>query len=327
MKFGMLIECDKDFGEAIEEATLAERMGFDSVWIAEHHNYDGYVGSVFVALAAIAARTERITIGPYVLIVPFYHPVHVAEDAAMLDRIARGRTVLGVGLGYVEEEFASFGIPYKERTTRLEEGVEVVRKLWTGDNVVHEGKHFRFPKTSIYPKPLQKPHPPIWVGAWVPKALERAARIGDAWVPGPTANLEQLRECYRTYRQARRGFGKLEREPEVPGAREVFVALTKEQAWEDAGRPLHQFYKDTYLGWPHPFLGGGKDMPVRDLFDNRFIIGTPDEAVRQIERFHKELGLNHLICRMRVPGITREAALGSLRLFAEEVIPALSSLS
>lgn len=321
MKFGMLIECDKDFGEAVEEATLAERYGFDSVWIAEHHNYDGYVGSVFVALAAIAARTERVTVGPYVLIVPFYHPVHIAEDAALLDRIANGRTVLGVGLGYVEEEFATFGIPYKERASRLEEGVEVVRKLWTQDSVAHEGRHFRFPKTSIHPKPIQKPHPPIWVGAWVPKALERAARIGDAWVPGPTTNLEQLRECYRVYRQARRALGKPEREAEVPGAREVFVAPTRERAWEEGGEALHEFYKATYLGWPHPFLAGGKDMPVSELFGDRFIVGTPEEAIRQIQRFHDELGLDHLICRMRVPGISREAALASMKLFAEEVIP------
>jgi probable F420-dependent oxidoreductase len=323
MKFGLLIECDRRFDAAIEASVLAERSGFSSIWISEHHNTEGYIGSPLVALAAIAARTTSVRLGPFVLLLPQYQPLRVAEDGALVDRISLGRLVLAVGLGYVAQEFAMLGIPMTERASRMEEGVEVVKRLWTERQVSFTGRHFKLEAAGIHPGPVQKPRPPIWLGGWSDRALARAARLGDAWVPGPTADLVALRNCYETYHRARVAQGRPPDGAEVPACREVFVAATRREAFERGGRPLAQFYRDSYFRWAHP-LAGRDHMSDEDIALDRFVIGDPDDCVAQIERFRKALGWTHLICRMGVPGISHESLLNGIRLLGDHVIPHFS---
>lgn len=320
MEFGLLIECDRSFDAAIEASVVAERSGFSSIWISEHHNVEGYVGSPLVALAAIAMRTTRMRLGPLVLLMPQYQPLRVAEDGAMVDRISQGRLVLAVGLGYVAQEFAMLGIPMTERASRMEEGVEVVKRLWTEQRVNFAGRHIKLEGAAIHPRPVQKPRPPIWLGGWSDKALARAARLGDAWVPGPTADLEALRNCYETYHRALAAHEKSRDGAEVPASREVFVAGTRREALERGGRPLAKFYRDSYFKWSHP-LAGRDDMSDEEIARDRFVIGDPDDCVAQIERFREALGWTHLICRMDVPGISHESLLDGIRLFGDRVIP------
>lgn len=319
MKFGFLLECDQGFEEAVEQAMLAEKLGYDSILIAEHHNYAGYVPNPLLALAAIAMKTERIRLGSFIVILPLYNPVAVAEQAAMVDYISKGRLIFGVGLGYVQEEFDMMGVPYGDRAARLEEGLPIVRRVWTEDNVAHIGKHFKFAHATIYPKPVQKPHPPIWVGAWVEKAIRRAARLGDCWVPGPTVELETLKWCYDVFRSELKKLNKpLERE--YAACREFFCGRTNNEARELGGRHTYQFYKDTYLTWPHPHLKE-KGISYENIVHDRFIIGDPEHCIRAIEKFHRELGINHFMFRMQAPGVTRQATIDSMTLCAKEVIP------
>lgn len=320
MDFGLLIECDRDFEAAVEVAVVAERCGFSSIWICEHHDESGYVGSPLAALAAIAMRTRQVRLGPLTLLLPQHHPLRVAEDGAMVDRISAGRFVLAVGLGYVEREFAMLGIPMKERAARMEEGIEIVRRLWTEERVSFAGRHFRLEAAGIHPMPVQKPRPPIWVGGWADKALERAARLADAWVPGPTADLEALRRCYGIYRAALAAQGKPESGGEVPGCREVFIARTQREALERGGRPLARFYRDTYFRWSHPLAGRG-EMSDEEIIRDRFIVGDPEACIAQAQRFRSELGWTHLICRMDVPGIRHADLLEGIHLFGSAVIP------
>jgi probable F420-dependent oxidoreductase len=319
MKFGYLLECDQGFDDAVEQTVLAEQLGYDSVLIAEHHNYAGYVPHPLMALAALAMRTERVQLGTYVVILPFYNPVQVAEQAAMVDYISKGRLILGLGLGYVKEEFAMMGVPYEHRAGRMEEGIPIIRRLWTEDQVAHEGRHFRFTHASVYPKPIQKPHPPIWVGAWVETAIRRAARLADAWAPGPTVELEKLRWCYDVYRNELGQQG-LSLEREYPAARELYCDRTQADARARGGHHIFQFYKDTYLTWPHPHLKE-KGITYENIVTDRFIIGDPQHCIREIEKFRTELGINHLMFRMQAPGVTRQATIDSMTLFAREVIP------
>jgi len=319
MEFGLLVECDRDFDAAIEVSVLAERAGFSSVWLSEHHNAAGYVGSPLVALAAIAARTARVRLGPFVLLMPLHHPLRVAEDGAMVDRISRGRFVLAVGLGYVQQEFAMLGSSLKERASRMEEGIRIVPRLWTEERVTFAGRHFTLDGASIHPRPVQTPRPPIWMGGWTEKALERAARLSDSWVPGPTADLEALRNCYGIYRRALAKAGKSQG-TEIPACRELFIARTQREAFEQGGKPLAKFYRESYFKWSHP-LAGRDEMTDEEIIRDRFVIGDPDGCIAQIERFQKELGWNHLLCRMAVPGIRHEALLEGIRLFGNTVIP------
>jgi alkanesulfonate monooxygenase SsuD/methylene tetrahydromethanopterin reductase-like flavin-dependent oxidoreductase (luciferase family) len=126
----------------------------------------------------------------------------VAEEGAMVDMISGGRLILGIGAGYAPEEFAAFGYSLKERGSRLEEGASLLLRLWTEENVTHHGRHYQVDKATIAPRPVQRPRPPIWFGAWAEPAIRRAARLGDAWFVGPSASLSELAPCARLYQKA-----------------------------------------------------------------------------------------------------------------------------
>ena len=175
------------YADTIELARIAERAGFDSFWLAEHHGAeDGYIPSLLPFLSAVAASTGRLEVGTAVLLAPFHNVLRVAEDAAVVDAISGGRLNLGLGLGWVPDEYRMFGVPTKGRGKRLEEFVEVLRRAWSGERFSFEGKHLSFDDAIVRPAP---PHPiPIWLGGGTPPALERAARIADGHFPPSTGS-------------------------------------------------------------------------------------------------------------------------------------------
>ena len=323
MKLGLSpLQGTDSFDETIRECERAEAAGFDSVWLGEHHNNPVLYPAPLLGLAAIAARTSRVSLGTGVLLLPLYHPMCVAEEGAMVDMISGGRLILGVGAGYAPEEFAAFGLSVKQRGSRLEEGAALVRRLWAETDVTHHGRHFHVEGATVGPRPVQQPAPPIWFGAWTAPAIERAARLGDAWLAGPSAALSELSSCVAAYRQRRAELGK--EAGTIAAFRYVFVAGTTEEALETAGDSFIQAYENMYFRWPHPVIKRpAGELTIERLAENRIILGDPDTCVREISRFRREIGLDHLVCRFSVPGISREASMASLDLFAREVMPAL----
>ena len=323
MKLGLSpLQGTDSFEETIRECERAEAAGFDSVWLGEHHNNPVLYPAPLLGLAAIAARTSRVSLGTGVLLLPLYHPMCVAEEGAMVDMISGGRLILGLGAGYAPEEFAAFGLSVKQRGSRLEEGAALVRRLWTETDVTHHGRYFHVEGATVGPRPVQQPSPPIWFGAWTAPAIERAARLGDAWLAGPSAALSELSSCVAAYRQRRAELGK--EVGTIAAFRYVFVAGTTEEALEIAGGSFIRAFEDMYFRWPHPVVKRpAGDLTIERLAENRIILGDPDTCVREIARFRQEIGLDHLVCRFSVPGISREASMASLDLFAREVMPAL----
>src|SRR5712692_7762414 len=168
---------DRLYGEILDQVVWAENNGFDDCWLSEHHFIeDGYLPSMLPAAAAIAARTKRIRIPLGVLLMPFHNPVRLAEDIAVVDAISGGRFELGVGVGYKVEEFEGFAVPFNERGGRTNEALDIIRKLLDGETLTFKGKFFEVNKVKLTPEPIQKPHPPIWVGGFTPPALRRALR-------------------------------------------------------------------------------------------------------------------------------------------------------
>ena len=323
MKFGLSpLQGQASFEETLRECERAEAAGFDSVWLGEHHNNRVLYPAPLIALSAVASRTRSIRLGTGVLLLPLYHPVMVAEEGAMLDMISNGRLILGIGAGYAPEEFAAFGYSLKERGTRMEEGAFLLHRLWTEENVTHHGKHYRVENATIAPRPVQRPRPPIWFGAWAEPAIRRAARLGDAWFVGPSASLTELSPCARLYQktcsETGRGNG------EIALFRYIFVARSNAEALSLAGGPFIQAFESMYFRWPHPVVKRppGK-LTIERLAEDRIILGDSNTCVREITRFQKELGLAHLVCRFSVPGIAREACAASLELFTREIIPVL----
>jgi probable F420-dependent oxidoreductase len=323
MKVGLSpLQGQLSFDETLRECERAEAAGFDSIWLGEHHNNPVLYPAPLIGLTAVASRTRSIRLGTGVLLMPLYHPVMLAEEGAMLDMISGGRLILGIGAGYAPEEFAAFGSSLKERGSRLEEGATLLHRLWTEENVTHHGKHYRIDNATIAPRPVQRPRPPIWFGAWAEPAIRRAARLGDAWFVGPSANLDELAPCARLYRKACGESGR--GEGEIALFRYVFVAGSTQQAIAAAGGPFIQAFESMYFRWPHPVVKRpAGELTIERLAENRIILGDPRTCIQEISRFQRELNLTHLVCRFSVPGIPRDACLASLELFTREVMPAL----
>jgi alkanesulfonate monooxygenase SsuD/methylene tetrahydromethanopterin reductase-like flavin-dependent oxidoreductase (luciferase family) len=158
----------------------------------EHHSVvNHYWPSPITVLAGFATRTSRVLLGTDFWS-PFYDPVRVAEDAAMVDVLSEGRLVFGAAIGYRPDEFALYRTPLEKRGARFEEALAVIRALWTQETVTLPGPHYPLEDARIEPKPVQRPHPPIWIGGWGELMIRRAARLADAWIPGPTAHLQKL---------------------------------------------------------------------------------------------------------------------------------------
>src|SRR3989442_8316365 len=318
------------FGETLEQTLLAEKFGYESALVCEHHLLPdaGYFPQPLIAVAALASATKKIRVGTGVMLLPLYHPLHVAEMGASIDVMSNGRLILGVGQGYRPEEFNGFGVSLHNRGALLEENVKMIRDLWTKDNVAIHGKFHDLPEMTLSPKPLQKPSPPIWVAAKSEAAVRRAARISDAYFMDPVTPQAVLKQRRLAFKDELKKIGRDQSRREVPLFREAFVARTDEEAWKDVLEPVLHIYKEYYL-WGHMQDEEGSPVDPKkvsyeqflQLLRKRFIIGGPDTCIAQIEKYRKEVGVDHLIFRIHFPGLRHEKALGAIRLFAEKVLP------
>lgn len=329
LKFGFITtEGGSYYQEALREAIAGEELGFDSVWLEEHHGVrNHYWPSPIVALAGYATRTSRIRLGTDILVLPFYHPVRVAEDATMLDIMSQGRFIFGAAIGYRPDEFQLYDVSMDDRGARYVEQLKIIHLLWTQDQVDFEGKFYRLTGARIEPKPAFKPYPPIWLGGWGDLSIKRAAVLGDIWVPGPTANLEKLLAAQAKYLDCLEEAGK-SAPNERPITREVIIADTSAQAFELAEKYLLINYRDEYGGgWQHPLIGRQDSAPVDQLealSSDRFIIGDPELCIQSIRCFVDAFGMDHLICRLYFPGMPHQHIMHELELLSREVMPAFA---
>jgi probable F420-dependent oxidoreductase len=316
------------YREMLEQVAVAEELGFDSAWLVEHHFMDdGMCPSLLVTAAAMAARTSRITIGTSMYLLPLHRPVQTAEDVAVLDNIAGGRFVFGVATGYRPEEFAGHGEERGGREGRMEEQLEILIKAWTTDRFSFAGRHYRIDDLSVTPKPHRRPHPPIWIGASTPGGIRRAAQWGSALVASPRHHLNELKAHWERYRAQLRRFGKTA--DATPVIREVYVAETTARAEAEARDGIMYIHGGMYGRWAnvrplkddHGRLVADPATVTFDAHRERFIIGDPGHCIRTIERYQRELGMDHLICWMHYPGGDHPKTLAAMRLFAREVMP------
>jgi alkanesulfonate monooxygenase SsuD/methylene tetrahydromethanopterin reductase-like flavin-dependent oxidoreductase (luciferase family) len=304
----------------------AEDLGFDTIWLTEHHFVDdGYSPTMMPLAAAIAARTKKIRIGTFVLLMPLHNPLHVAEDAVTVDALSNGRFDLGLGQGYVPREFAGFDVNRDERSRRLREGVEIVRRLFTEERVTFEGKCYTVRDAELYPRPTQQPYPPIWIGARSRSATERAARNGYH-LAGTGAHQAQI------YRDALTAAGRNPADFHIAQLRFGFVAPKREKAWDDCEFGL-QYLLTRYGNWlaeandvpgdekfrQVPPVGELRKMDDRNAIGDGFLVGSPDDAIEQIEEIGKYA--SHLALGLALPGIEVKKIRASMKLVAEKVMP------
>jgi alkanesulfonate monooxygenase SsuD/methylene tetrahydromethanopterin reductase-like flavin-dependent oxidoreductase (luciferase family) len=309
------------YREALELAEEAERLGFDSVWTSEHgFADDAYAPSLLPLSAAIAARTRSIQIGTGLLMAPFYPPLRLAEDAAVVDLLSEGRFILGLGLGWLEWEFDALGVSVGDRVRLTEDAIRVCRQGW-GDGLVAG------PDVAVYPKPARPDGPPIWLGGHAEPAVRRAARIADGWLASEP-DLEGFRTCIGWIRDEAARSGRDPDTIDVAGYRAVFV-WEDGDAWERV-RPYQHYTEWKYEDLEHARGRVGAlpsppplDAASEDEIRATMICGTPDEVAREIGRFADAAGSgSHFVARMYYPGMDRAVMRESMRLFAEEVVPA-----
>jgi alkanesulfonate monooxygenase SsuD/methylene tetrahydromethanopterin reductase-like flavin-dependent oxidoreductase (luciferase family) len=311
------------YGETLDQIVLAEELGFDDIWLSEHHFIDdGYLPSCLPVAAAIAARTRRVTIGTNVLLTPFHHPIRLAEDCAVVDLISNGRFILGAAVGYRLEEFATFGVDRRRRGSITEEAVEVMLQCWTEDEFSYHGSHFHFDAVRCTPKPVQRPIP-VWFGATQGEAIRRAARQGNGLLGGgPTAR--------RQYLAALADYGKTDRDAHIAsGGRFLFCSQDPERDWELL-KPHALYQLQNYARW---FKAAGQPVfgdPPANFAELEargvYLCGTPEQIIQATRDAHEQAPFERHFFWAIWPGVDPAMATSSIELFAREVIPSLRNL-
>ena len=320
------------YSEHIDSAAYAEEIGYDTIWTTEHHFCeDGWSPSLLPILSAIAARTKTIRIGTFVIVLPYHHPVRVAEDAATVDIISNGRLDLGFGQGYWLSEFASFNISRKQRVSRLTEGIEIIEKCFTEKNFSYDGKYWKLNDIELNPRPIQRPKPPIWVAAQAENSARRVARLGYHLSGTGGVDLQQY------YDSELNKLGQSFDDHQISQCRAVYLAESREKAWDDCEKHLHYMmsmydkrYKEAddmkagaqIMSAPMiPPIGKLRNDKSVSFFGAPLIIGTPDDAIAEIERYQKTSRVTHLVMWMHMAGMPIKKIRNSMSLFATEVMP------
>lgn len=306
----------------------AEELGFDTIWLTEHHFADdGYSPSILPLAAAIAAVTERVRIGFNLLLLPLHNAIRVAEDIATIDVLSGGRIDVGLGQGYAAHEFAGYGISSSERRSRFVEGIEVLEGLWTQDTFTHSGRHYQLDGARLAPKPVQQPHPPLWIGATSEAGVQRAGRAG-AHLLGLTSTRLQ-----GAYEAALAEAGHDPAAAKVLQLHWTHVADTTDDAWDQAAPHFHHLL-EVYARWANESgdadKGGPKTVvpPVSGLRHPdgplmfRPAFGAPDQVADTLVGSMARVRTTHLGLGV-LPGMDPTRTRASLELFASEVAPRL----
>lgn len=325
MKFGILADHqykqEDDVRQRMSElwdltATAAE-LGWDSIHAINHFVGNLQTPQTITVLANLVRESGDMTVGTSLLILPPFHPVHIAEEFATLDQLSGGRLVLGVGAGYRNPEFHALGVDKTSRFRKMRESIQVIRALWAGGPVHHEGEFYNLDGHVIGIRPYQDGGPPIWIGAGGMKAIQQAAVHGDAWImPGNAPTEGWFEKATQVYREALVEAGKPLEPREYPMTINLFVGETTEQARE----LVYPYLRDEYLAYAeYPQLAFQRER-FDFMWENRFVIGSPDDVTAKLEEY-AALGVNHFIARCSWIGFDHQHTLDSMRLFSKEVMP------
>ncbi len=352
MKFGLFYQLPCAPGqtdvvryrETIEQIRHGDALGFGCAWLAELHFYKPFsiMSSPLIVAAAVAQHTERIRLGIAVNLLPLWHPLRSAEDGATVDLLSDGRLEFGVGRGAIPLHFAGFDASRDESRERFEEALDIIVKAWTTESFSHQGKFFQVPETSVVPKPLQRPHPPIRVAANGPEtAIFAAQQRYPIFVASVTNPMPRMAEQIGRYR------GEWPRDDDADGARPDVSTMFFVRPDDDLAavrrdiEPSLGHYFQSVGGMGRAVAGDGaesyryfedirrnlEDLSFERITDTMAVFGSPQQCVDRIGALHEQLGMNELICWFNPGGkVPHERVMAAMTRFAEDVAPALASL-
>ncbi|MCE7796863.1 LLM class flavin-dependent oxidoreductase [Sphingobium sufflavum] len=308
------------YADILDAVVATEALGFTGAWVPEHHGAeDGYMPAPNIALAAIAARTKTIRLGSAVGLAPLYHPVRFAEECAILDILSNGRLEMALAIGYRRRETEGYGVDFTRRGSRFDEFLHIVQRLWAGESVTFEGKHFTITNATIVPPP-PRGRVPLYIGGFADKALVRVARYADGYFGN-----EEVCGLYAD---------KLREEGKDPAAARIriqglFLAVADDPAaaMEELA-PYYHHVNNSYGAWLNEDKAIGLDSPLLapmtlDKFKASGILEilTPDQAIAKFKAMQSRIPVEHFMMMMP-PGLPAERFLAYAQLFAREVAPA-----
>jgi alkanesulfonate monooxygenase SsuD/methylene tetrahydromethanopterin reductase-like flavin-dependent oxidoreductase (luciferase family) len=346
MPFGLFTEFEWVPGQSEHEAfhntfaqiVAAETLGFDAVWLGEIHFQKGrsVLPSPLIVASAIAQRTSRVTVGLTVNVLPLGHPLRLAEDVATLDHLTNGRLEYGIGRSGLPSHYGGFDIPMAEGRQRFNEHLEIMLKAWTTERFSYHGAYHHIDDVAVVPRPLQQPHPPIRMAATSTETFPLVGARGYRLFAATRSNtVQQLSPNIRAYRDAMQAHGHALRAGDIALLFPVFVGETHAEAYEVPRASSMNFYRllrdDVY----RLFKGNvPADQQARvrryesvtydEIYEQQAIYGTPEEVIAKIRWIQDETGFDNLLCWMNCGSLLSQAqVLRCMRLFAEEVMPAL----
>ena len=324
----------------VEQAGYAEQLGFDSIWLAEHHfhSFGGLFSATPVIGAAIAQRTTTIRIGTAVILLPYHNPLRVAEDYATLDCLSQGRFQFGIGHGFVKWEALTFGIPLDELRERFRENLEVILKAWSEPLLNHKGRFHEYHGVEVWPRPVQQPHPTVWMAATTSvESFELSGRYGFHMMLIPFLNeVEELRGKMQAYFDARRAAGHDPSTARVLGVYHAYVGESSAEARAAAEVGLTEYH--SAAAHAHSLTPGMADpesyrsherhrtamkhLTFDELVDqHRVLVGSPEEMREKVEYVRERLYLTDLAGNFALGGLTDAQARVSMRRFMDQVAP------
>jgi len=335
MKFGLIMRGQYPAGddmrirhrEDLDAAIRAQELGFDLIGKASHYSSHPFQFIQQIPyLAQVALVAPKLRLLPGVALLPLHSPLHLAEELASLDVMCDGKLIFGAGIGYREVEFNAFGTTLKQAGPRFEECLTAIKRLWTEDFVTMTGSYFKLDHANCTVLPVQKPLPPIWIGANIGVGIRRAARESDAWLINPHNKIETIEKQMDVYKRALDEAGK-PFPAELPMAREVFVGRDRAEAIRLARPSLEEKYR-VYKEWGQDKVMPASDhmgLDFEDLMRDRFLFGSPAEVTEQILTLKRKFGVTTMMLGIHWIGMPASLALEQMQLIAEEVFPAVNA--
>jgi len=313
------------FQQVLEQVELAEELGWERFWFTEHHFllYGGPIPNPAVMMAAAAARTRRLRLGSAISILPLHHPIQIAEDYAMVDVVSGGRLEFGLGLGNTALDYEVYGVPREESRARFREAAELILKAWTNERFSHAGRFWRCEEVAVYPRPVQRPHPPLWVAGHSPESLGWAGQHGaNVMLVAHPYPPEDYRAGMAAWRDglARAGIGPGERHAKLHVR--VWIDDDAERARQAAEAAILRYDQISAVGRnPRLSHADGYDWEAM-LASGRNVYGNPEQCIKAFESALRSYEPDILSTTFNFGGLPHEQIKKAMRLFAREVMPA-----
>jgi alkanesulfonate monooxygenase SsuD/methylene tetrahydromethanopterin reductase-like flavin-dependent oxidoreductase (luciferase family) len=330
------------YDSALEQMLAAEPLGYHSVWIAEHHFNDyGLCPAPPVLAAYVAARTTALRLGMGVSLLPLHHPVDLAESLAVLDVVSGGRLDVGLGRGGTLQDYQTFQSDRADARARVEEGVALIQQSWSGAPFDFQGRFHSAERVHVRPRPVQRPHPPLFIACNSEDSVRSAARLGLPTLSSFFVPVDELQRRHRLYRAVAREAGRSLPEIEALearswGMRVVHVAPSREEARRAVEAPFMGYQQKMAVLRSDSTGGTVPNSFDRSLLRLRpfqeylatgwLLVGTPDEVRDGLQQYREATGYRRVLLLMALPGLPTGLAVRSMRLFAEKVAPAMASV-